>query len=159
MLLRPGRQQRDGGHRGWVEAALAGLLGMSPVTLDTLRLFLHVLAATVWVGGQITLAALVPALRAAGTNVPKAAANAFNRIAWPAFGILVLTGIWNVVAEGDKGPAYERTLMVKYALVVGSGVTAYLHARVASRKAMAIFGALTGLTALATVFVGIMLAG
>jgi len=36
-------------------------------TLDweTIRLFLHVLAATVWVGGQITLAALVPALRGA----------------------------------------------------------------------------------------------
>lgn len=132
---------------------------MRPVTLDTLRLFLHVLAATVWVGGQVTLAALVPALRAAGTNVPQAAANAFNRIAWPAFGILVLTGVWNVIAEGDKGPAYQHTLMVKYVLVVSSGVTAYLHARVASRKAMAIFGALTGLTALATVFVGIMLAG
>jgi putative copper export protein len=147
------------GGRGGGDAALAGFLGMSPVTLDTLRLFLHVLAATVWVGGQLTLAALVPALRAAGTNVPKAAANAFNRIAWPAFGILVVTGIWNVIAEGDKGPAYHHTLMLKYLLVVGSGVTAYLHARVASRKAMAIFGALTGLTALATVFVGIMLAG
>jgi len=132
---------------------------MSPVTWDTLRLFLHVLAATVWVGGQITLAALVPALRAAGTDVPKAAANAFDRIAWPAFGVLLLTGIWNVVAEGDKGPAYQHTLMLKYALVLASGATAYLHARAASRRAMAIFGALTGLTALATLFVGILLAG
>jgi putative copper export protein len=131
---------------------------MSAVTLDTLRLFLHVLAATVWVGGQITLAALVPALRAAGSEVPRAAANAFNRIAWPAFGVLLLTGLWNVVAEGDKGPDYQRTLMVKYALVIASGVTAFLHARVASRRAMAVFGALTGLTALATLFVGIMLA-
>lgn len=131
---------------------------MSAVNGETLRLFLHVLAATVWVGGQITLAALVPALRAAGTDVPKAAANAFNRIAWPAFGLLVLTGVWNVVAEGDKGPAYQHTLMVKYTLVVGSGATAYLHARTTSRKAMAIFGALTGLAALATLFVGIMLA-
>jgi putative copper export protein len=128
------------------------------VNLDTVRLFLHVLAATVWVGGQITLAALVPALRAVGTDVPKAAANAFNRVAWPAFGILVLTGIWNVVAEGNKGPAYQHTLMVKYTLVIGSGVTAYLHARVTSRKAMAVFGALTGLTALGALFVGVLLA-
>jgi putative copper export protein len=131
---------------------------VSPVNSETLRLFLHVLAASVWVGGQITLAALVPALRAAGTDVPKAAANAFNRIAWPAFAVLVLTGIWNVLAEGDKGPAYQHTLMLKYTLVVGSGVTAYVHARVASRKAMAVFGGLTGLTALAALFVGIMLA-
>ena len=131
---------------------------MNAVTAETLRLFLHVLAATVWVGGQITLAALVPALRAAGTDVPKAAANAFNRVAWPAFAVLLLTGVWNVVAEGDKGPAYQHTLMLKYALVVASGVTAYLHARASSRTAMAVFGALTGITALATLFVGILLA-
>lgn len=142
-----------------VDGELAALCHMSAVSLETLRLFLHVLAATVWVGGQITLAALVPALRAAGTDVPRAAANAFNRIAWPAFAVLVLTGIWNVVAEGDKGPAYQHTLMLKYTLVLASGGTAYLHARARSRRAMAVFGALTGLTALATLFVGIMLAG
>jgi putative copper export protein len=128
------------------------------VDLETLRLFLHVLAATIWVGGQITLAALVPALRAAGSDVPKAAARAFNRVAWPAFGVLVATGVWNVVAEGDKGPAYEHTLMLKYALVLASGVTAFLHARAASRRGIAVFGALTGLTALGTLFVGILLA-
>lgn len=131
---------------------------MSAIDLETLRLFLHVLGATVWVGGQVTLAALVPALRAAGSDVPKVAANAYNRIAWPAFALLVLTGIWNVVAEGDKGPAYQHTLMLKYTLVLASGVTALVHARVASRRAMAVFGALTGLTALATLFVGMMLA-
>lgn len=138
---------------------MAGCADVKSVDLETVRLFLHVLAATVWVGGQITLAALVPALRAAGTEVPKAAANAFNRVAWPAFGVLVLTGVWNVVAEGDKGPAYQHTLTLKYVLVLASGVTAFLHARAASRRAMAVFGALTGLTALATLFVGIMLAG
>lgn len=132
---------------------------MKSVDLETIRLFLHVLAATVWVGGQITLAALVPALRAAGRDVPKAAARAFNRVAWPAFGVLLLTGVWNVAAEGDKGPAFEHTLMLKYVLVLASGVTAFLHARAVSRQAMAVFGALTGLTALATLFVGIMLAG
>ena len=129
------------------------------VDLETLRLFLHVLAATVWVGGQLTLAALVPALRAAGAEVPKAAARAFNRVAWPAFGVLVLTGIWNVVVESDDSAAYQHTLMVKYTLVLLSGVTALLHARATSRRGMAVFGALTGLTALGALFVGIVLAG
>lgn len=124
--------------------------------LETLRLFLHVLAATVWVGGQITLAALVPVLRSAGADVPKAAANAFQRVAWPAFGVLILTGIWNVLAEDDLDQA---TLGVKYALVLISGVTAYIHARASSRRAMAVFGALTGISAIATLFVGILLAG
>lgn len=132
---------------------------MKEVELETIRLFLHVLAATIWVGGQITLAALVPALRAAGGDVPKAAANAFNRIAWPAFAVLVVTGIWNMMAEDDDSAAYQHTLMLKYTLVIASGVTAYVHAKATSRKMMAIFGALTGLTALATLFVGILLAG
>ena len=132
---------------------------MKSVDLETIRLFLHVLAATIWVGGQIVLAALVPALRAAGSDVPKAAAQAFNRIAWPAFGVLVLTGIWNVAALGDKGSAYEHTLILKIVLVVISGATAYAHSMATSRTAMATYGALTGLTALATLFVGIMLAG
>ncbi len=130
---------------------------MLSIDLETVRLFLHVLAATVWVGGQITLAALVPALRGAGASVPRAAARAFNRIAWPAFGVLLVTGVWNVLAEDRQDPAYQHTLMLKYTLVLVSGVTALLHARARSRGAMAAFGALTGLSAIATLFVGILL--
>ena len=132
---------------------------MLPVDLETVRLFLHVLAATVWVGGQLVLAALVPALRRAGSDVPRTAARAFNRIAWPAFGVLVATGIWNVVALGDKGEAYRTTLIVKLVVVAASGVTALLHARATSRRGMAVFGALTGLTALGALLLGIVLAG
>ncbi|CAA9340383.1 MAG: hypothetical protein AVDCRST_MAG34-766 [uncultured Nocardioidaceae bacterium] len=137
---------------------MAGSVRVIAVDVETVRLFLHVLAATVWVGGQITLAALVPALRAVGRDAPKAAANAFNRVAWPAFGVLVVTGVWNVVAEADRGSQFQSTLMVKYALVGISGVTAYLHSTASSRGAMAAFGALTGLSAIATLFVGILLA-
>jgi putative copper export protein len=130
-----------------------------PVDLETVRLFLHVLAATVWVGGQLVLAALVPALRGAGAEVPRTAARAFNRVAWPAFGVLVATGIWNIVAEGDRGSAYRTTLMVKLAVVAASGGTAFLHARATTRRGMAVFGALTGVTALAALLLGIVLAG
>jgi len=129
-------------------------------TLDweTIRLFLHVLAATVWVGGQITLAALVPALRGSAEGVTKVAARAFNRIAWPAFGVLVVTGIWNVVALDDTSSSFQNTLMLKYVLVLASGVTAYLHQRATSPRTMAVYGALTGLTALGALFVGVWLA-
>ena len=132
---------------------------MLPVTLDALRLFLHVLSATVWVGGQLVLAALVPALRHVSAEAPRAAARAFDRVAWPAFGILVVTGVWNVVALGDRGTAYRTTLIVKLVLVAASGITAFLHARATSRSALAVFGALTGVTALGALFVGIVLAG
>ena len=129
---------------------------MPLVDLETVRLFLHVLAASIWVGGQITLAALVPVLRAGGADVPKAAARAFARIAWPAFGVLILTGIWNVVAEDHLDQA---TRGVKYALVLVSGVSAFLHGRASSRSQMASWGAAIGLSAVATLFVGIVLAG
>ena len=82
---------------------LAGAGGMAArmlaVSWDTVRLFLHVLAATIWVGGQITLAALVPALRRLGAEIPRAAARRFNQVAWPAFGVLVIAGVWNTTSS------------------------------------------------------------
>jgi putative copper export protein len=125
---------------------------------DTIRLFLHVVAATIWVGGQITLAALVPALRSM-PDVPKRAAQQFNKIAWPAFGVLILTGIWNIIAERDKNHgSYAAVFGIKMVVVLISGVTAYLHGRATTRKGLAVFGSLTGISALAALFLGILLA-
>jgi putative copper export protein len=130
-----------------------------PVGWDTVRLFLHVLAATVWVGGQLTLAFLVPSLRRLGAEVPRAAARAFNRVAWPAFAVLLATGLWNVLAvRGHLHGGYAVTFWVKLAVVAVSGLTAWLHARARSRAGLAAFGALTGLSALAALFLGIVLA-
>jgi|SRR4051794_18557397 len=125
---------------------------------DAVRLSLHVLAATIWVGGQITLAALVPVLR----RTPEAARDAarqFNRIAWPAFGVLVLTGFWNIAAEDDPSSAWQGVLGVKMVVVVLSGVAAFLHMRAKSRRAIAAWGATTGLSAIAAVVLGVVLAG
>ena len=133
---------------------------MLSVSWDTIRLFLHVLAATIWVGGQITLAALVPVLRRLGADIPRTAARRFNLIAWPAFGVLVLTGIWNIVAVRSQiSGSYETTLVVKLIVVVISGITAALHARARSTVWVAVFGALTGISALAALFLGVLLAG
>jgi putative copper export protein len=127
---------------------------------DATRLFLHVLAATVWVGGQLTLAALVPTLRALGADLPKVAARRFNQIAWPAFAVLVATGVWNVSAERDQlTGAYRTVLVVKIVVVAVSGLTAALHARSRTRTGLAVFGALTGVSALAALLLGILLAG
>ncbi|HEV2242045.1 MAG TPA: hypothetical protein VGR98_13470 [Streptosporangiaceae bacterium] len=133
---------------------------MLGVTWDTIRLFLHVLAATVWVGGQLTLAAVVPVLRKAGADIPRAAARRFNQVAWPAFAVLIITGIWNVIAvRSQVTGSYETTLVVKLVVVLISGVTAALHARARGPAGRAVFGALTGVSALAALFLGILLAG
>jgi putative copper export protein len=132
---------------------------MLAVSWDTIRLFLHVLAATVWVGGQITLAALVPVLRRLGAEIPRAAARRFNQVAWPAFAILLITGVWNIVAARSRiSGSYETTLVVKLIVVAISGVSAALHARARSTTGLAVFGMLTGGSALAALFLGIVLA-
>lgn len=124
--------------------------------MDTIRVFLHVLAATIWVGGQFTLGALVPALRGFD-GVTKVAAKRFAMVAWPAFAVLVLTGVWNLAVLDDPSGAYRMTLHVKLVFVVLSGVAAFLHARATSKRGIAIWGALGGLSALVALFFGVQL--
>ena len=132
---------------------------MLPVTVDSVRLFLHVLAATMWVGGQFTLAALLPVLRAAGADVPRAAARRFGRVAWVAFGVLVVTGIWNIAAANDTNASgYQATLGIKMAFVALSGLAAWWHQRASSRVALAAGGAAAALFSLAALFLGMVLA-
>jgi putative copper export protein len=131
-----------------------------PVSWTTVRVFLHVLGATVWVGGQLTLAGLVPGLRRLSPEAPRAVARRFNVIAWVAFAVLIATGIWNILAiRPDWSSAYGTTLIVKLVIVAASGLTAALHARARSVAPLAVFGALSGLTALAALFLGVLLAG
>ena len=135
---------------------------MLAVSWDTVRLFLHVLAATIWVGGQLTLAALLPVLRRFGADAPGVVARRFNQVAWTAFVILIVTGIWNIVAvrsQIDHSASYRTTLIVKLAVVAVSGVAAALHIRSRTARSRAVFGALTGLSALAALFLGVLLAG
>jgi putative copper export protein len=130
------------------------------LTVDDVRLFLHVLAATIWVGGQITLAGLVPVLRTAGADVPKSVARQFSRIAWPAFAVLIITGIWNITANSDAvhhDSDYRNTLMAKLVIVVLSGISAYVHQRATTKKGKAIWGAATAVFAMAALFFGLVL--
>ncbi len=132
---------------------------MLPLTWTTLVVILHVLAATVWVGGQIVLAGLVPALRGFGRDVVVASARRFNLVAWPAYALLVATGVGNLVADGTGSGPHRVTLVVKLVLAALSGVTAYLHLRASSRAGLAVFGALTLVTAVGAAGLGVQLSG
>lgn len=100
---------------------------MLTIDLDVIRLTLHVLAATIWVGGQIVLAALAGPLRRADPAALAPVARAYAWVAWPAFAVLVVTGFWNLSVGGEMGEVYQTTLMVKLLLVVLSGLGAGLH--------------------------------
>ncbi|MET0902574.1 MAG: CopD family protein [Acidimicrobiales bacterium] len=134
---------------------------MLPLTADELRVFLHIVAAAVWVGGQITLAGLVPTLRSIDPAAPRQAARRFNRIAWSAFAVLVVTGVWNLfeVQVADATTEYQVTVLVKLLVVAVSGVAAALHARATSRAGLAVGGVVSLLAALAAVLLGVMLRG
>ena len=131
---------------------------LSP-TLTTVRLFLHVLAASVWVGGQIALAGIVPSVRRISPEATRAAARAFARVAWPAFAIVVVTGLWNLteVDITDTSTAYQVTLLVKLTLVFASGAAAAIHAVGRSKVALAVGGAIGLLAALGAMFCGYLL--
>jgi len=135
---------------------------MLPVHAATIRLFLHILAATVWVGGQIALAALVPVVRATGgSEATRAAARRFQMVAWPAFALLVATGIWNIfeVDLTNQSSSYQTTLAVKLVLVLISGLGAFGHTML-TRRSPALGGAMAGialLAALGATFLGVLL--
>ncbi len=127
---------------------------------DSLRLFLHVIGATIWVGGQLVFAALVPVIKAKDAALPKLVAKQFNKIAWPAFGLLLLTGFWNLATlPKDLPSSYHAAVGIKMTVVTLSGVAAYMHARAKSTKGMALWGAVSGLSAILATYVGVLLAG
>lgn len=131
---------------------------LSP-TADTIRLFLHVLAASIWVGGQIVLAGLVPSLRRAHPDATKVAARAYARVAWPAFGVVVLTGLWNLadIDVANTTTTYQITIFVKISLAIASGAAAAVHQAGRSKAALAVGGAIGLLGALGAMFIGVLL--
>jgi putative copper export protein len=130
-------------------------------TVDNIRLFLHVLGATVWVGGQIVVLGLLPTVRAMAPGGPKAVAQAFARLAWPGYLLLVATGFWNLAAAhpSEQSTTWNVVLGVKLALVVLAGVATFLHQRSTSRSALAVWGSLAGLSSIVALYMGVVLAG
>ena len=123
---------------------------------DSIRVFLHLLGVAGWVGGQIVMVGLLPLLRSLGPDVPRIAAVRFARVAWPCFGLAVVTGIWSLFAVeiGDHDTGYLIALLVKLLLVGLSGVAAAVHATTRSVALRGATGALGGLAALGALFVG-----
>jgi putative copper export protein len=124
-----------------------------------LRLSLHVLAASIWVGGQLVLGGLVPAVRREAPGAIPAVARAFGRLAWPAYAVLLATGVWNVVVIGAPRGAYAAVLVAEIAVAVLSGAAAWLHQRATSRMGLALWGAASSLFAIAALVIGVWLAG
>jgi putative copper export protein len=128
--------------------------------LDGIRVSIHVLAATVWVGGQLTLAGLVPTARRLGEGAARSLAQAFARIQWPAYAVLLVTGLWNVSATHAGQPtAWQVVVGVKIAVVLVAGLGAWRHSRAATRAGLAAWGAVTAVASVTALALGVFLAG
>jgi putative copper export protein len=129
--------------------------------LDALRLFLHVTAAAIWVGGQFVMLGLVPTARTLGEEAPKKLARAFARLSWPAFAVLILTGGWNLMAlhASTKSTAWSAVMGVKWLLVILAGLGAWLHGRAKTKGGVAAWGSISGTASILALLAGILLAG
>jgi putative copper export protein len=125
-------------------------------TLETFRLFLHILGAAIWVGGQFVLAGVVPGLRKIGPEATKAAANGFARVAWPAFGLTFVTGVWNLLVIPTDLPAgYHATLGIKVLLVLVAAASAVAHSQSDKPAIKGATGAIGAVSAVVILFLGI----
>lgn len=115
--------------------------------------FLHLLGATVWVGGLIVVGALMPAVRRVTQDreVVVAIARRFGLVSWVALILLVVTGAFMVI---DR--PWTTTLTVKLGLVLFSAVLAAWHSLAAGEQTPAVRGAIQGaILVLALVILGL----
>lgn len=124
---------------------------------DQIRIFLHLLGVAVWIGGQILMLGLLPALRRMGGDAPKQVAAAFGRVAWPAFGLAVVTGIWNILAVdlGNVTSGYNAAFGVKFLMVIVSGLAAAIHQKTDKPSVRGMTGALGFLAVIVAMVLGV----
>jgi uncharacterized membrane protein len=111
---------------------------------DALVLWIHILAAAVFVGPQVFLfAAAVPAMRTIEdvqqrTRATRTLTTRFGWIAGGAIVVLILTGMQNWVHANDKGltdlDRYSNVLMVKLTLVVIVIILTGIHGGLIGRR-------------------------
>ena len=104
--------------------------------LTVLRI-VHLLSATVWVGGTIVLVFVgVPAIRKlegeARATAMKALGRRWRPLGWSAMGVAILSGLWLTHLHGGLNSAalstdFDRTLILKSVLVVLLCIGALIH--------------------------------
>jgi len=104
--------------------------------LTVLRI-VHLLSATVWVGGTIVLVFVgVPAIRKlegeARATAMKALGRRWRPLGWSAMGVAILSGLWLTEIHGGLNSAalstdFDQTLILKSVLVVLLCIGALIH--------------------------------
>jgi putative copper resistance protein D len=108
---------------------------------DGLIMWVHLLGASIWVGGSIFLGiVLVPVLKSHTKSLEEMVAlmvkigRRFNKISVPAFAVLIATGVYNsrafiVEPSALLDTTYGNILLIKIILVVGTILAYVVHIR------------------------------
>lgn len=118
--------------------------------------YLHLLAATVWVGGLITLGVIMSAARGANEDriILSAIARRFGALSAAAMAVLVVTGLIQAARYGWTG-----LLLIKVSLVLASILLTIWHALGARTQPPATRGLIQGsILILALVILGLAVA-
>jgi hypothetical protein len=126
------------------------------MTIDTIRIFLHILAASIWVGGQFVLANVVSGLRRDHRDALPVVARAFARIAWPAFVVTVVTGVWSLLSLEALDSGAQIALALKIVAAAVSGGAAAAHSLSSSRLVKALGGALGSIAAVVAMLLAVV---
>jgi copper resistance protein D len=113
---------------------------------DALVQWVHLLCASIWVGGSIFIGiVLVPVLKTSTKSTEELVAlmvkigRRFNKVTVPALTVLIATGAYNsraLIADpsGLLSSAYGNILFIKIILVVATIIVYIIHIRVLDSK-------------------------
>ena len=109
---------------------------------DALVTWVHLIGSSIWVGGSIFIAAVaVPVLRAHIQSLDERVGmmvrlgRQFNKVTIPAFGVLMVTGVYNArFFAADPGALFESTygviLLIKVILVFATVGAYVVHVKI-----------------------------
>lgn len=114
--------------------------------LDVVVIWLHLICASIWVGGSIFLGLILAPMLGAITNsmeerlsIMIRVGRRFNTVALPSLFILVITGLYNsrasLIDSGTLfGTSYGIILLIKIVLVIAMLATYFIHIRLLSSE-------------------------
>lgn len=115
---------------------------------DAIVLWIHILAAVVFIGPQVFLVLVtMPALRTVADaqvrrELTRKVTQGFGIVGGSALGVLILTGLWNYKEADDQGlldfKRYFIALQIKLTLVTVVVILTILHGAVLGRRLQAL---------------------
>ena len=78
-------------------------------------------------------------------------------MAWPAYVVLVVTGLWNITTFtwSAQSSAWKAVLVAKIVVVLLAGLARFLHQRATTKGQLALWGSVAGTASVAALAMGV----